>query len=141
MYQCHITLLSNVSVKVHRVKLFSMRSHRKLAVLLTTDQQFTRAPLIFNSFLSNLTNLFSKSIVIIEVKSNHLAGLASLYLFSTSVTTVLFIYVSLLLLLTFDISFILASSNSKSNNSTSSHVVKKCKMIVLGNTYISLYMS
>ena len=96
--------LIHVSVNVHRVKLFSMRSHQKSAVLLTTDQQFTSAHLIIDSFISNLGKLFSRSVDIIEVRSNCLDGLARLHLFSTSVNTVFFC-VFFLLLLTFDISF------------------------------------
>ena len=80
--------LIHVSVKAHRVKLFSKRPHQKSAVLLTTDQQFSSAHLIIDSFVSNLAKLiFSRSIVINEVRSNCLVVWASLHLFSTSVTT------------------------------------------------------
>ena len=72
-----------------------MRSHQKSAVLLTTDQQFTSTHSIFDSFVPNPINLFSKSIDIIEVKSNWLTGLAGLHLFSFPVTTV-FIFLCIL---------------------------------------------
>ena len=80
--------LIQVSVKAHRVKLFSMRLHWRSAVLFTTDRQFTSTHSIIDSFVSSLTKLFSRSIVMIEVRSNCLAGLASMHLFSTSVTIV-----------------------------------------------------
>ena len=60
--------LIHVLVKTHRVKSFSMRSHRKSAVLLTTDQQLTSAHLIFDSFVPNPLICFPK--VLILLRSN-----------------------------------------------------------------------